>query len=175
MTRNLSKRLLKRLRDDAEQIAAGNAGWRFQFRFAVHIIWSRVPELWTLDGIRRFMKLILAALVIGVLTWFVFYLFERRLVASERAVVLVPIALTILMIIWTAIVSPFSKYGDNWAIVPALALAPVVITWHLALFGVRRGDWAYHRGVLVIYALIHLFIFIPIWFGCLMLISKDGP
>ena len=24
---------------------------RFQFRFAVHVIWSRVPELWTLGGI----------------------------------------------------------------------------------------------------------------------------
>ncbi len=30
------------------KIAAGNAGWRFQFRFAVHVIWSRVPELWSL-------------------------------------------------------------------------------------------------------------------------------
>jgi hypothetical protein len=27
------------------KITAGNAGWRFQFRFAVHVIWSRVPEL----------------------------------------------------------------------------------------------------------------------------------
>ena len=26
---------------------AGNAGWRSQFRFAVHAGWSRVPELWT--------------------------------------------------------------------------------------------------------------------------------
>ena len=26
------------------QIAAGNAGWRFQFRFAIHAGWSRVPE-----------------------------------------------------------------------------------------------------------------------------------
>ena len=33
--------------DAAEQIAAGNAGWRSQFRFAVHGFWSRVPELWT--------------------------------------------------------------------------------------------------------------------------------
>src|SRR5258705_28779 len=30
------------------QIAAGNAGWRSQFRFAVHVIWSRVPDLWSL-------------------------------------------------------------------------------------------------------------------------------
>jgi hypothetical protein len=31
----------------AEHISAGNAGWPFQFRFAVHVMWSRVPELWT--------------------------------------------------------------------------------------------------------------------------------
>jgi hypothetical protein len=31
-----------------QQIAAGNAGWRSQFRFAVHAGCSRVPELWTL-------------------------------------------------------------------------------------------------------------------------------
>ena len=30
-------------------IAAANAGWRGQFRFAVHVFWSRVAELWTLD------------------------------------------------------------------------------------------------------------------------------
>jgi hypothetical protein len=38
------------------QIAAGNAGWPVQFRFAVHILWSRVPELWTL-GSTSFMKI----------------------------------------------------------------------------------------------------------------------
>ena len=27
-----------------QQIAAGSAGWRFQFRFAFHAGWSRVPE-----------------------------------------------------------------------------------------------------------------------------------
>jgi len=34
--------------DDTQQIAAANAGWRLQFRFAVHAFWSRVAELWTL-------------------------------------------------------------------------------------------------------------------------------
>ena len=32
------------------QIVAGNAGWPSQFRFAVHVIWSRVPDLWAFDG-----------------------------------------------------------------------------------------------------------------------------
>jgi len=30
----------------ANKIAAGNAGWPFQLRFAVHAGWSRVPEIW---------------------------------------------------------------------------------------------------------------------------------
>ncbi len=38
---------LERPDDAAQQIAPGNAGWPVQFRFAVHVIWSRVPELWT--------------------------------------------------------------------------------------------------------------------------------
>jgi hypothetical protein len=37
------------IRNDANKIAAHNAGWPSQFRFAVHAGWSRVPELWTLD------------------------------------------------------------------------------------------------------------------------------
>ena len=31
-------------------MAASNAGWPSQFRFAVHAGWSRVPEPWTLGG-----------------------------------------------------------------------------------------------------------------------------
>jgi hypothetical protein len=33
------------------KFAVGNAGWSFQFRFTVHVIWSRVPELWTLGDL----------------------------------------------------------------------------------------------------------------------------
>jgi hypothetical protein len=34
--------------------AAGNAGWRFRFRFAAHVIWFRVPEIGSL-GAHQFM------------------------------------------------------------------------------------------------------------------------
>jgi len=34
------------------KIAAGNAGWLVQFRFAAHVLWSRVPELWTFCGVQ---------------------------------------------------------------------------------------------------------------------------
>jgi hypothetical protein len=33
-----------------QPVAAGNAGWPFLFRFAVPVIWFRVPEFWTLGG-----------------------------------------------------------------------------------------------------------------------------
>ena len=29
----------------SNEIATGNAGWPVQFRFAVHVNWSRAPEL----------------------------------------------------------------------------------------------------------------------------------
>ena len=47
------------------QITAGNAGWRSQFRFAVHVLWSRAPEFRTLGGatMKRFSVLILLAAV----------------------------------------------------------------------------------------------------------------
>jgi hypothetical protein len=124
------------------------------------------------------MVLILTALIIGVLTWLAFYFLERRLAISERVLVFIPIALTVLLVIWTVAVSPFSQYGDNWAIMPALVLAPIVLAWHLSLIGVRLGDWSCRRDILFFYGsygLIHLVIFIPVWFCCLMWISKDSP
>jgi hypothetical protein len=33
---------------NSTQIAAGNAGWRSQFRSTFHAGWPRVPELWVL-------------------------------------------------------------------------------------------------------------------------------
>jgi hypothetical protein len=123
------------------------------------------------------MKLILAALIIGVLTWLVFYFLERKKSISERVLALVPITLTLLLVVWTFIVSPFSKYGDDWAIVPALTVAPVIIAWHLSLLGVRLGDWTRRRDILRfygIYGLVHLSVFAVIWLWCLMRISKDS-
>jgi hypothetical protein len=49
----------------AQQIAAGNAGWPFQFRFAVHAGWSRVPELWTLDHYESQLSISLGASSLG--------------------------------------------------------------------------------------------------------------
>jgi hypothetical protein len=50
---NLKSMKIKDSMQSAKQNIPGKAGWQLQFRFAVHSIWSRVPELWTLAGIMR--------------------------------------------------------------------------------------------------------------------------
>jgi hypothetical protein len=86
----------------------------------------------------------------------------RRIVA--------PIAVTILLVLWTLAVSPTSSYGDNWAIWPALLALPAVLLWHVALVMLLRE----HRRSAALVAAGHLALLVPLWFGCLMLISKDS-
>ncbi len=80
----------------------------------------------------------------------------------------VPLLLTGFLILWTATVYQFAKYGDKWAIYPALAVFPATILVHawivVASHGRIRALW---------YALLHLALQFVIWLGCLMLISKD--
>jgi hypothetical protein len=80
-----------------------------------------------------------------------------------------PVAVTALLIVWTCVVSPYSKYGDMWAIVSALLALPLVAGLHL-LSAYKEG-WSKR---VVIYALIHCVLFFVIWIGCLTVISKDS-
>jgi hypothetical protein len=94
---------------------------------------------------------------------------EQRRTLSWRALA-APVALTAALIGWTWLVSPSSAYGDTWAIVPAALVLPAVACWHIALvvlFRDRRMD-ALVAGVF------HLAVLVPVWFRCLMLISKDS-
>ena len=81
----------------------------------------------------------------------------------------VPLLLTGFLILWTATVYQFAKYGDKWAIYPALAVFPATILVHawivVASHGRIRALW---------YALLHLALQFVIWLGCLMLISRDA-
>jgi hypothetical protein len=80
-----------------------------------------------------------------------------------------PLVITSLMVIWTLCISPFSQYGDNWAVWPALLALPLIIIAHVALlFGMPN------RLPLLIYASVHTAVAVPIWFVCLMRISKDA-
>jgi hypothetical protein len=80
-----------------------------------------------------------------------------------------PIALTALLLCWTALVSPYSKYGDNWAIVPAILALPLVIATHIALL--MREGW---RAQFIAYGVLHTGLFFILWIWCLMHISKDA-
>jgi len=83
---------------------------------------------------------------------------------------LAPVILTGVLVAWTAVVYPFSSYGDDWAIWPAVVIFPFIAIWHCVLVFKLRGN----RLPASVAALGHLGIFIPLWIKCLMLISKDS-
>jgi hypothetical protein len=56
-----------------------------------------------------------------------------------------------------------------WAIDPALLALPIVAGLHLML--AYKARWS---KPLVTYGLIHCALFVVIWIGCLMFISKDS-
>ena len=81
-----------------------------------------------------------------------------------------PVIISVLLVLWTAAVYPFSVYGDNWAIWPALLALPTACLWHATLFFVLVEK----RRLVGIAAVCHLAVLVPLWFVCLMLISKDS-
>lgn len=80
-----------------------------------------------------------------------------------------PVGLTILLIIWTILVSPYSKYGDNWAIYPAVIVLPFAVIWHVYLIFTQQP-----RSGFILYAIGHIALLFFIWIYCLMKISKDS-
>ena len=86
----------------------------------------------------------------------------------KKAILISPVLLTLLLMAWTASVYKYSQYG-SWHIYPALAIAPLVFICHIALV-----VWNTPRLPFVLYAVVHLIVLIPLWIGCLMLISKDS-
>jgi len=80
-----------------------------------------------------------------------------------------PIFLDILLILWTLIVSPYSKYGDDWAIIPAIIFLPTVIISHIVLLFIDK-----HKLRCLLYGGIHIMAIFYLWIYCLMKISKDS-
>jgi hypothetical protein len=83
---------------------------------------------------------------------------------------LAPVIVTVALVVWTVVVSPHSKYGDNWAIWPAVLALPIALIWHIAVFIMCRGQRRSAASV----AVCHLVILAPIWFWSLTVISKDS-
>ena len=84
-------------------------------------------------------------------------------------VVYTPLGITALLVVWAVLVSPYSKYGDSWAIVPALLTVPLVVGVHVLLD--YKAQW---RNDFVAYGLLNCALFFAIWIYCLMAISKDS-
>ena len=80
-----------------------------------------------------------------------------------------PLIVTALVMIWTVLVSPFTQYGDDWAVYPVLLAFLVVLGLHVILV-VRRPP----RLTMIAYAALHLAFWVPFGIWCLMSISKDS-
>ena len=80
-----------------------------------------------------------------------------------------PVIITAFLIAWTLVVSPFSKHGDDWAIIPALLVLPIVVIWHIGLVIVSRP-----RFPLILFGMLHTLALFVIWMICIMKISKDA-
>ena len=82
-----------------------------------------------------------------------------------------PIGLSLATLFWAFIVSPQTKYGDNWAVYPVLAVAIIILAWHSFLI-IKPKPLS--RISAIVYGLLHLGIFTYIFIYSLMLISKDS-
>jgi hypothetical protein len=80
-----------------------------------------------------------------------------------------PALLTLLLVIWTVAVSPFSQYGDKWAIYPPMALLPLAIVWHVYQIVSFPQKWKY-----ILFAAVHLPLMLLILIYCMFRISKDS-
>ena len=117
---------------------------------------------------KEFIPLIAAFLGMGLITFLIYLILDKfRL---KRTIKLVPIFLTVILIIWTIIVSPHSEYGDNWAIDPIVSYFPLVFWWHV--FICIKGEQKIIERVL--YFVFNVAIFFAVWIYCAMFISKDS-
>lgn len=86
----------------------------------------------------------------------------------KTVIVAAPVTTMVLLVVWTELVYRISHYG-SWHIYPALAVLPFTIVYHSVLIALNSPKRAY-----ILYAVVQLILLIPIWFACLMLISKDS-
>jgi hypothetical protein len=83
----------------------------------------------------------------------------------KRFLLPMPMLLSALLVGFTASVYRYSYYG-TWHIYPALAMAPLVVLCHAVLI-LRVTP----RMPVILYAVMHLLVFFPLWFWCLIRIG----
>ena len=92
-----------------------------------------------------------------------------QLILEHRLKLALPLLLTAFLVVWTLAVQPFSGYGDNWAMWPAMAVLPLAVVIHIYLVVTLRPKWP-----LVGYAAVHLSALLLVSIICLMRITKDS-
>ena len=125
-----------------------------------------------IDFLLTFLPMIGVAVGVGILTFPFFYLVEKAVPPPHWIKNAFPLLFTIFLILWTLVVSPHSGYGDKWAIMPAAIVLPVVFAWHVFLVILRKT--LDKKAKFLLFGIIHVVLLVPIWFLCLMLISKDS-
>jgi hypothetical protein len=81
-----------------------------------------------------------------------------------------PVAVTVLTGLYTLGISPYTRPGQAWPLVPVLAGLGLVALWHVALL--VRGPG---RAVLLAYGVGHLAFWVYFALVCMLRISKDSP
>jgi hypothetical protein len=113
-------------------------------------------------------------LVVGALTYLVFR-WLGKFPSLRLLVTFIPILVTVALILWTWIVYPHSRYGDDWAVIPAVITGGIVPSWHMFLLWTRRhGNPQSTFAIYLLYGLVHGAFFFYVWFLCLHYISKDS-
>lgn len=90
---------------------------------------------------------------------------------SDLFKVAAPVSASVFVLIWSLSVSPFTAYGDDWALAPVFVAAAFVLGWHIFLF-VRPGKFS--KASIALYGFVHLCVFGYLFLLSLMWISKDS-
>jgi len=80
-----------------------------------------------------------------------------------------PLGLSAFLVMWTVLASPYSHYGDYWAVIPVLLVLPSVIALHIYLLVNNGWKWK-----LLSITAVHIIILSVVWLKCLMIVSKDS-
>ena len=79
------------------------------------------------------------------------------------------LALNMVCAMWACMVSPYTSYGDSWAIYPVLGMGVFVVVCHVALIFVTK-----RKMIAILYAVLYLPASVYLWPFCLTIISKDS-
>jgi len=93
------------------------------------------------------------------------------LTTTDWLKLIAPIGASLFVLVWSLAINPYTKYGDNWALIPVFLSAVFVVGWHFYLV-IFPGSRA--RTILTLYGLGHILLFGYLFMLALMWISKGS-